>query len=101
MSRVVYLSGSGESFLGSRQPDADAQVSFVNLAFLCGECGDIWARAIWENDSPLAGTPFWLPVTGKCPKCGGGLLITFPPEQANFDLLLREILLELSRIPLP
>ncbi len=65
----------------------------ASLAYLCPDCGDLWARVAIE------GRP-WHAIMRRCPRCGDGHLIhpwsvplnTYPPQ-----VLEREALLILER----
>jgi hypothetical protein len=69
-----------------------------NRAYVCPECGECWARVYHYFEftyTPLP-TAKWIVQIKRCELCGDGTLLLDSLDNADWDLLLRELNLLLT-----
>jgi predicted RNA-binding Zn-ribbon protein involved in translation (DUF1610 family) len=82
-----YASPSGER----------SSAYWPNIAFICPQCGELWARAVYSFEFTYRPIPLarWVVKARHCPECGDGHLI--PPDTdlatVSPELLKREVFL--------
>lgn len=72
-----------------------------NIAYVCEQCGQLWARRVYQFHFDYKPIPsaLWVFVQRNCATCGDGLLVEeLGLETASPGLIEREFLLELRRL---
>lgn len=94
----------GDQYLGCREVCCAGYTEqhsayYPNTAFFCTQCGELWARAVYNfsfDYVPIPQTP-WAITLRPCVKCGDGTLLDTSLEGASLELLTRELLALLER----